>query len=167
MPDRLIANHPDGYVSPLGLVNRLKSEFPYVETDGEAGRRHVLQTIQRLKAERSRRQADREMAEQLDRVKNRALFVCFGDDAASDLALLSTYIIPGMPLMFEYASDTHERAAQPLLERCAEALGYEIRKDRRKYDQPGYGGQERRYSMRERRRFIERRSVPDRRTASP
>ena len=72
-----------------------------------------------------------------------------------------------MPLVIEYASDAHERAAQPLLERCATTLGYEIRKDRRKHDQPGYGGQERRHSIRERRRFMERRSVPDRRTSRP
>jgi hypothetical protein len=159
MPDRLISSNADAYLSPLALVNRLKSEFLYVETDGEEGRRYVLQTIERIKAERSLRQVDRDMVERLDRVKNRALFVCFGDDPTSDLALLSTYVIPGMPLAFEYASVTHERAVQPLLERCAAALSYEMRKDRRKRDQPGYGGQERRHSGRERRRFIERRSV--------
>jgi hypothetical protein len=159
MPDRLVANNADAYLSPWGAVNRLKPVFPYVEADGEEGCRYVLETIERLKAARSLRQADRDRVLWLDRVRNRALFVCFGDDAGSDAALLSTHVIPGMPLEFEYASVTHERAVQPLLERCAVALGYEIRKDRRILDQPGYGGLERRHSGRERRRFIERRSA--------
>ena len=130
MPDRLVANSEDAYLSPWGAVNRLKPVFAYVEADGEEGSRYVLKTIQRLKAARSPRQADHDRIQWLDLVKNRALFVCFGDNAGSDLALLSTHVIPGMPLEFEYASVTHERAVQYLLERCATALGYEIRKYR-------------------------------------
>jgi hypothetical protein len=159
MPDRLLANNADAYLTPWAVVNRLKSEFSYVEADGEEGRRHVLETIERLKADRSRRHGDHQAVEQLARIKNRAIFVCFGDDASSDLALLSTYVIPGMPLAFEYASVTHEHAVQHLLTRCAAALGYEILKDRRIANEPGYGGLERRRFGRERRRFMERRSA--------
>jgi hypothetical protein len=166
MPDRLVANHTDAYLPPLAVVNRLKDEFAYVETDGEEGRRYVLATIERLTAERSLRQADRDLVQWLERVKNRALFVCFGDNAGSDLALLSTYVIPATPLPFDYASVTHERAVQPLLARCAAALGYEIRKDRRVSSQADYRGRERRHSGRERRRFIERRSFTDRRKSA-
>jgi len=166
MPDRLVANSADAYLGPWAAVNRLKPVFRYVEADGEEGCRYVLEAIQRLKAARSLRQGDRDMVQWLDQVKNRALFVCFGDDAGSDLALLSTHVVPGLPLEFEYASVTHERAVQPLLERCAAALGYEILKDRRILDQPGYGGLERRHSARERRRLMDRRSpVKDRRSA--
>ena len=161
MPDRLVS---DTYFSPFGVVNRLKSEFSYVETDGEEGARYALKMLERLRAARSQRQVDRDMVERLDRVKNRVLFVCFGDAPSSELTLLNVYVIPGMPLEFEYASATHERAVQPLLERCAAVLGYEMQKDRRVFDQPGYGGQERRHSGRERRGFMERRSaVKDRR----
>jgi hypothetical protein len=159
MPDRLVANNADAYLTPWALVNRLKSEFSYVEADGEEGPRYVLETIERLKADMSWWHVDHHMVERLDRVKNRALFVCFGDDAGSDLATLGTYVIPGMPLVFEYASVTHEHAAQHLLTRCAAALGYEILKDRRIVNQPGYGGRERRRFGRERRRFIDRRSA--------
>ena len=166
MPDRLVANNPDAYLSPLALVTRLKSEFAYVETDGEEGRRHVLETIERMKGQRSSRQVDRDQIQWLDRVKNRALFVCFGDDASSDSVLLSTYVIPGEPLAFDYASVADERTVQPLLARCAAVLGYQILKDRRIFSQPGYGGHERRNSGRERRRFIQRRSGQERRRSS-
>jgi hypothetical protein len=161
MADRLLANNADAYLTPWAVVNRLKSEFSYVEADGEEGRRYVLETIERLKASRH---LDHQMVERLARVKNRALFVCFGDDAGSDLSILGTYVIPGMPLAFEYASVTHEHAVQHLLTRCAAALGYEVVKDRRIVNDPGYGGHERRRSGRERRRFIDRRSgLKDRR----
>jgi hypothetical protein len=164
MADRLIANNADAYLTPWAVVNRLKSEFSYVEADGEEGRRHVLETIERFKADMSWRHIDHQIVERLARVKNRALFVCFGEDAGSDLATLGTYVIPGMPLAFEYASNTHEHAVQHLLTRCAAALGCEILKDRRIANDPGYGGRERRRFRRERRRFIDRRSdLKDRR----
>jgi hypothetical protein len=164
MPDSLVANNAEAYLSPWAVVNRLKSEFSYVEADGEEGRRHVLDTIERLKADRSRRHIDHQVEERLARVKNRALFVCFGDDVSSDFATLGTYVIPGMPLAFEYASITHEAAVQHLLIRCSAALGYEILKDRRIGNEPRYDGHERRCFGRERRRFMERRrSLKDRR----
>jgi hypothetical protein len=163
MPDSLIAENAEDYLTPLAVVSRLKSEFSYVEADGEEGRRHVLQTIERLRADGSRRHVDHQVVERLASVKNRALFVCFGDDTGSDLGILGTYVVPGMPLAFEYASVTHENAAQPLLTRCAAALGYEILKDRRIANDPGYGGHERRRFRCERRRFIERRAQKERR----
>ena len=165
MPDSLIANDVDAYLTPWGVVNRLKSVFSYVEVDGEEGRRHVLETIARLRGDRSRREVDHQLAGRLTGVKNRALYVCFGDDVGADSVTLGTYIIPGMPLALEYASPKHdEKAAQELLTRSAAALGYEIRKDRRIADEPGYGGLERRFRL-ERRRFIERRAQKERRTS--
>jgi hypothetical protein len=160
MADRLLAKNADAYLSPWAVVNRLKAAFAYVEADGEEGRRHVLETIERLRADVSSRYPNQQVAERLDRVKNRALFVCFGEDASSDEAILATYVIPGMPLVFEYGSVADEHAVQHLLTRCATALGYEIVKDRRVVNDPGYGGFERRSAGRERRRFMERRSDP-------
>ena len=165
MPDSLIANNVDAYLTPWGVVNRLKSVFSYVEVDGEEGRRHVLQTIARLRGDRSKREVDHQLAGQLAGVKNRALYVCFGDGVGADSVTLGTYVVPGMPLAIEYASAKHiENAAQELLSRCAAALDYEIRKDRRIADEPGYGGLERRFRL-ERRRFIERRIRKERRTS--
>lgn len=159
MADRLVTNDARGYLAPLIVVNRLKSEFSYIEADGEEGRRYVLETIDRLKADTSLRYVDQQMVQKLARVKNRAIFVCFADDAASDLAFLTTYVIPEMPLVFDYASAAHERAARHLLTRCAVVLGYEVVKDRRAITNPGYGGHERRGFRRERRRYRDRRSI--------
>jgi hypothetical protein len=165
MPDSLIANNVDAYLTPWGAVNRLKSVFPYVEVDGEEGRRHVLETIARLRGDRSRREVDFQLVGRLAGVKNRALYVCVGDDVGADSVTLETYIVPGMPLAFEYVSAKQdENAAHELLTRCAAALGYEILKDRRIADVPGYGGLERRFRL-ERRRFIERRIRKERRTS--
>jgi hypothetical protein len=158
MADRLLPNNASAYLTPLVVVNRLKSEFLYVEADGEEGRRHVVETIERLKAHNSSRYVDHQLVQKLTRIKNRAIFVCFGDDASSDLALLSTYVIPDMPLAFEYASVTHEHAVRHLLTRCAVVLGYELVKDRRSIHDPAYSGSERRGFRRERREVSDRRS---------
>ena len=165
MADRLVANKADSYLTPRVVVNRLKSEFSYVEADGEEGRRYILETVERLNANTSLRSVNHQTAEDLDRVKNRTIFVCFGDDVGSDAGLLSTYVIPGMPLLFEYASVAHEHAVRHLLTRCAVALGYKVVKDRRTIIDPGYGGHERRGFRRERRSFIDRRLKPSRRNS--
>lgn len=163
MPDRLVANGTD-YLSPWGVVNRLKTEFSYVEADGEEGRRHVLAAIERLRADTdSHTPADHHLLGRLTQVKNRALFVCFGDDPGSEVAILGLYVVPGMPLVIEYRSSEHEQAVQHLLARCAASLGYEILKDRRVNDIPGYGSRERRRGGLERRSFVERRAAGDRR----
>lgn len=156
MTDRLIPAKADAYLSPWAVVNRLKHEFSYVEADGEEGRRHVLQLIARLKGDTSD-QRNEARAERLNRVKNRALLLCFGDVANSDAEVLSTYLIPGMPLVFEYESAAHEKAAHALLHRCAAVIGYEILKDRRVVNTQGHGGIERR------RPFDRRSGLKDRR----
>ena len=110
MPDRLVASHAGAYLTPWALVNRLKAEFPYIEADGEEGRRYVIETIERLKADSLWGDTDRQkMMERLARVKNRALFICFGDDAGSDMATLGVYVIPESLLVIEYASVEHEK----------------------------------------------------------
>ena len=76
MVDRLLPNSASAYLSPLVVVNRLKSEFSYVETDGEEGRRYILETIERLKANTSLRSVDHQMVQKLAHIRNRAIFVC-------------------------------------------------------------------------------------------
>lgn len=159
MPDRLIPRDSRSYLSPLGVVNRLKSAFAYVESDVDEGRRRVRDLIERARANIWSRYVNREYVEQLEAGKDRALYVCFGDDTGSEEALLSAYIIPGMPLDFEYSSRAHEEAVQSLLSRCATVLGYEIVKDRRAINDPAYHG-------RERRSVTDRRSLKDRRKSA-
>jgi hypothetical protein len=156
MPDRLVPRDSSTYLSPLGVVNRLKTAFAYVESDVEEGRRYVLELIERAGANIWSRYVNREYVEQLEASKDRALYVCFGDDAGSELALLSAYIVPGMPLVFEYWSREHEEAVESLLSRCAAVLGYDVVKDRRAINDPSFHGRERR-SVRDRRSLKDRR----------
>lgn len=158
MSHRLLSRDPHNYLSPRVVLNRLKSEFAYVESDGEEGRRYVMAVISQLQANRWTRfaEAPREYLEQLDRGKNRALYVCFGDNPSSEIAILTTYVVPGIPLYFEYSSHAHEQATEQLLARCAAVLHYEIFKDRRIILDPAYTGTDRR-------RFLDRRSLEDRR----
>jgi hypothetical protein len=78
MADRLLANNASAYLVPGVVVNRLKSEFSYVETDGEEGRRYILETIERIKADTSLRYVDRQMVQKLARIKNRRYWVLRG-----------------------------------------------------------------------------------------
>jgi hypothetical protein len=64
--------------------------------------------------------------EQLERVKDRAVHVCFGDNPGCDKSYLCAVVIPGEPMIFEYESVEHEESVQALLERCAKILGYGV-----------------------------------------
>ena len=125
---RLAPTNGHAYLSPLVIVMRIASEFAYVEADEGAGLDRVEDIIRQIES-RSRRNKDALLAErieQLEKVKDRAVHVCFGDDPGSDTGYLCAVVIPGEPLIFEYESAAHEEAVQPLLGRCAKILGYGI-----------------------------------------
>lgn len=125
---RLAPTHGRPYLSPLVIVMRIAAEFAYFEADETAGSDRVAEVIRQIQT-RSRRNKDpllAERIEQLEKVKDRAVHVCFGDDPGCDKSYLCAVVIPGEPLIFEYDSPEHEEAAQPLLERCAKVLGYGI-----------------------------------------
>jgi hypothetical protein len=116
------------YLSPLVVVMRIASEFAYIDADEKAGCDAVADIIRKSEV-RNRRGRDpllAERIEQLERVKDRAVHVCFGDDPGCDKSYLCAVVIPGEPLVFEYDSLEHEQAVQPLLERCARILGYGV-----------------------------------------
>lgn len=116
------------YLSPLVVVMRIASEFAYIEACEKAGLDRVDHVIRRFEA-RHRHTRDSllgERIEQLEKVKDRAVHVCFGDDPGSDQGYLCAVVIPGEPLIFEYESAEHEEAVGPLLKRCAKILGYNV-----------------------------------------
>ena len=118
--------HP--YLSPLVIVMRIAGEFAYIEADEKAGSDRVEEVIRQTEA-RNRRNKDSLLAErieQLERVRDRAVHICFGDDPGSNISYLCAVVIPGEPLIFEYESAAHEEAVQPLLDRCAKVLGYRV-----------------------------------------
>jgi len=116
------------YLSPLVVVMRIAAEFAYIDADEKAGYDAVEELIRQIEG-RNRRSRDpllAERIEQLERVKERAVHVCFGDNPGCDKSYLCAVVIPGAPLIFEYDSLEHEQAVQPLLERCARILSYGV-----------------------------------------
>lgn len=124
----LFARDGQRYLSPRVVVNRLESEFAYVEASEEDGRRHVRGIVRQFQVIKQIGDipVDNAHLERLKKVQNGAIYVYFGDDPSSETAYLSTAVIPGEPLFFDYSSRTHEATAQTLLLRCADALGYNI-----------------------------------------
>lgn len=125
---RVTPRNGNRFHSPLLVVQRLQTEFAYVEADEAVGRRHVLAMMKALEGEiggRANSMHHRRL-EHLSQVKDRAVYVHFGDDPGSETEHLCTVVIPGEPLVFEYESTAHKRAVRPLLKRCAEVLGYDI-----------------------------------------
>jgi hypothetical protein len=130
---RLLLHTGNPLSSPRVLLKQLQSEFVYVEADEAAGREHVQRLLQHLRAgQGGRRHASYEQhIERLESVKDRAIFVYFGDDPASEFACLSTVLIPGEPLVFDFESAEHELQARNLLRRCAGVIGCDIALERR------------------------------------
>ena len=128
MAHRLFARDGHRYLSPRVVVTRLESEFAYVESSEEDGRRHVRGIVRQLEAIKQIGDlpVDSEYLERLKRAQSAAIYVYFGDDPSSEIASLSTAVIPGEPLFFDYSSRAHEEAAQTLLLRCAEVLDYDV-----------------------------------------
>ena len=128
MSHRLYAREGRPLLVPRVVVSRLESEFPYVEASEDEGRRHVGAIIRQLLRlqEAGHVQVDIAYLDRLKKAQRGSIYVYFGDDPGSESGCLSTAIIPGEALFFDYSSRAHESAVQPLLLRCAAALDYEI-----------------------------------------
>lgn len=128
MVHRLMPANGHRFLSPLRVVARVESEFAYVEADEEEGLRRVADIIGRLR-KHGRDQSNRAgigRLEHLEKAKEDAIHLRFGDDPSSESAYISMTVIPGEPLLVECESHQHALAAEPLLKRCAKALGYSI-----------------------------------------
>jgi hypothetical protein len=109
-------------LDPAEVVRRVRAVFVLVEADRAAGARHVddmIAAFQRMNASERVVEAHRQMRD--DTI---ALFIT--DNPTSEVAYLKFAAMPEQGLLIGYHSRQHEDAARPLLERCAEALGYEI-----------------------------------------
>jgi len=127
MAHRLVARDGHRYLSPRVVVARLQSEFPYVASSEEDGRRYVRGIIRQLQAikQTGDPRIDSEYLDRLERAQNGAIYVYF-EDWSSETVYLGTVVIPGEPLFFNYSSSAQEQAARPLLLRCAAALDYDV-----------------------------------------
>src|SRR5688572_18422084 len=128
MAHRLCVRNGQRYLSPRIVVARLEAEFAYVEVDEEDGRRHVRGIIHQLQKISSKGlvSLDPTYVDRLKKAQSGAVYVYFGDDPGSEIAMLSTAVIPNEALYFVYSSRQHADAAWPLLLRCASVLDYEV-----------------------------------------
>jgi len=128
MGHRLFAKPETGYLAPREVVKRIDAVFAYLEASEEEGREHVRDVITQLQAmmRDGTIPQDRKYIAHMKRVQDQAIFLYFGDNPGVEEECLSTAVIPGEPLFFDYSSPEHEMAARPILERCAIVLGYDI-----------------------------------------
>lgn len=110
------------HLPPEEAVRRLRGAFKVVEADAEKGREHAASMIQ----QRLRRGDAGAAVERLRAVQAEAVQVTLSDVPQSPEEYLRFAVVPGEPIVVGYYDGRHERAARPLLKRCAEALGYRI-----------------------------------------
>jgi len=116
------------FVSVPLVISRVGQEFAYLESDGDLGRKYVGQMISDIDSQFGGRQVagQNERAKYLAEVQNRAIYVRCGDNPSSETDYLSTVVVPGEPIIFEYDSKAHEQESRELLQRFARVLGYKI-----------------------------------------
>jgi hypothetical protein len=126
--NRLYPKEGGRYLSPTEVIEKLKQEFAHVEVDAAKGEVHILNMIAQLirMQDFSPPPASPEDIERLRSVKNEARYVTVMSESMDQDAYLTTCIIPGEMLFFDYSSARHEIISRPLLERIAAALNYEI-----------------------------------------
>jgi len=125
---RLYAKETRSYLSPEDVLTRIEAEFAFIEASNDAGRKHVRTLITQMRnlMRADKIPMDAEHLERLHKAAPAAIYVCFGDDPGSEFAYLESTVIPDEPLYFAYASPKHEKAALPLLQRCARILNYNV-----------------------------------------
>jgi len=126
--NRLVPKEGGRYLPPGEVIERLQQEFAQVDVDIAKGEVHVLNMIAQLTRMQdfSPPPASSEDIERLRSAKNEARYVTVMGESKDQDAYLTTCIIPGETLFFDYSSARHEMMARPLLERIAAALDYEI-----------------------------------------
>ncbi len=121
----MLRPRPGGrYLDPDDVIRGVKTACAYgacayVETSSEGARERALQWMNQLAF-------DNDNLAQREGIAEAALFVHFGDDLASDRALLSMLLMPGQPLLVEYSPQAPSDGIPALIARCARVLSYEI-----------------------------------------
>ena len=119
------------YLAVDEIVRRLRGEFRFVEVDPVRGRNGIIQRIEYLRSLESQRKNPfgEPISDQIKHYTDVLDDVCYvrcSDDPETESAYISATLIPGHQIMFSYDGDDHYARAQPLVERFAEAIGYEI-----------------------------------------
>jgi hypothetical protein len=126
MAHRLVP--PGQALSPAAVVERLRNEFGWVESDPERGRDHVgdmLAAYRRMR-DGGRIPVPDSLIDDLAPKQDHAIWVHVADDEFDEDAFFETVILPDEPLFIGYSSGEHQDAAASLVARCAAVLGYEL-----------------------------------------
>jgi hypothetical protein len=118
-------------LSPDEVIRRLRQEFKYVHVNKERGTKYVEDRIRYLRGLQAKGKNPfgvpmEPEIERLNAIRVTTVHVMISDDDPAGNAYLSTYLLPGSSIMFTYASPEHYEKAQPLLNRVASVLKYEI-----------------------------------------
>jgi hypothetical protein len=111
------------------IADRLRATFSKVIVDREGGRQSATATLAQFERWKGMptppmpaEQLLQSMALWTEATKN-ALQITVVDDDGTRVEFLAA---DGIPPIVGYSSQTEERRARPILERCAESLGYEL-----------------------------------------
>jgi len=121
MAHRLEPPKGHAYRDPEEVVRLLRDEFAYCIADAEQGADDVGDMIAKL----IELKAPQSMIDEAMSGREHSFHVTIADDSASE-DYLSFMLRPRSGPLIGYYSARHEAATQPLLERCACVLGYEI-----------------------------------------
>lgn len=111
------------YLLPEEILRRLRLAFKHVDASKSRAVESIQQSIQYMR--QSGAFSDEEI-ERLRGVRDRAIDVIVADESPPGLAYLTVLIEPDEKLFFDYESQSHEKAAEPLLERIAKLLDYDL-----------------------------------------
>ncbi len=136
MGHQLSPRNDSPHLTPTEILERLRDEFAYVNSDAKAGSDQVgdmLAHLRRMKANFEKRREPPPMAAEvehqisrLEAVRSEAISIVVIDDPLNEDASFSCTVIPGDDLIVGYASAQHEQSATPLVKRAAEALSYSM-----------------------------------------
>ena len=111
------------YLLPEEIVRRLRLAFKHVDASQSRAVESIEQSIQYMRG--SGAFSDEEI-DRLRGMTDRAIDVIVADESPPGLGYLTVLIEPDEKLFFDYESQSHEKAAKPLLERIARLLDYDL-----------------------------------------
>lgn len=114
---------PDGqpHLSPAEIARRLDEEFFFCDVDREQGQDDVGDMLAKL----IQLNAPPSLIDEIASGRKDSLRITISDEEWSDDGL-SFFVRPGDGFLIGYHSAHHEEATNPLLLRCAQALGYMV-----------------------------------------
>ena len=110
------------YLSNREALARIIDEFSMVIIDRVDRRKHMDQAIAQL----LRMEAPVEVVEEYRAKRDRTPMVQITDDPQSETCYLRFMLIPDRRILVGYHSGRHEKDSEPLLERLAAVLGYQV-----------------------------------------